>query len=394
MKAVAVHRPLDVSTVSYWALILSVLFPSMHVLGVQVTTDSSSSSSSSSSNTPQLYAPDHPKETIARHRSTTTYSLTVFLESPAFDPFSLSFLSSLSTSPNVDTNRKSYSDVNAHVSTRVYTKGRARNDNIKSKGRSSIVKETDQTHHRGSDLERWRSTRRAKAARRVFVRGSRTTHSVIYLDDEGPFNGSQDRSSKKGGKLQDQDVSSTMSTTTTTQTVRVLVDDKRIPSDIESIGTSSSSISTTTTWNKAEYELAEALWAFWKDMDVDATTPRCSPAAKDDPSSFSSSSASTSSSSSSSEGCAKDTQPPLWQGHVNGTNWNMSSTGILSSLSVKEAILVRSYFASRCSFHLRWGCNDGVAMEAVGRYKADRGNGFWRVELFFFLNFHPCDVCC
>ncbi|KAG0343306.1 hypothetical protein BG000_000025 [Podila horticola] len=338
MKAVAVHRPLDVSTVSYWALILSVLFPSMHVLGVQVTTDSSSSSSSSS-NTPQLYAPDHPKETIARHRSTTTYSLTVFLESPAFDPFSLSFLSSLSTSPNVDTKRKSYSDVNAHVSTRVYTKGRTRNDNIKSKGRSSIVKETDQTHHRGSDLERWRSTRRAKAARRVFVRGSRTTHSVIYLDDEGSFNGSQDRSSKKGGKLQGQDVSST-STTTTTQTVRVLVDDKRIPSDIESIGTSSSSISTTTTtWNKAEYELAEALWAFWKDMDVDVTTPRCSPAAKDDPSSFSSSSASISSSSSSSEGCAKDTQPPLWQGHVNGTNWNMSSTGILSSLSVKEAIL-------------------------------------------------------
>ncbi|KAG0040005.1 hypothetical protein BGZ82_005817 [Podila clonocystis] len=340
MKAVAVHRPLDVSTVSYWALILSVLFPSMHVLGVQVTTDSSSSSSSSSSNTPRLYAPDHPKEPIARHRSTTTYSLTVFLESPAFEPFSLSFMSSLPTTPNLDTNKKSPSDVNAHGSTRVHAKGRARNsDSTKPKGRSFTgVKETESNYQKGSDLERWRATRRAKAARRVFVRGSRTqTHSVIYLDDEGSFNGSRDTFSKKNGKPQDQDVSSSTTTTTTTQTVRVLVDDKGAPSDIESVVTSSTL--TTTTWNKAEYELAEALWAYWKDLEMDDTTPRCSPVVKEDPASSFSSSPSTSSSSSSSEDCTKDTQPPLWQGHVNGTNWNMSSTGILSSLSlVKDAV--------------------------------------------------------
>ncbi|KAG0018057.1 hypothetical protein BGZ81_010410 [Podila clonocystis] len=339
MKAVAVHRPLDVSTVSYWALILSVLFPSMHVLGVQVTTDSSSSSSSSSSSNTRLYAPDHPKEPIARHRSTTTYSLIVFLESPAFEPLSLSFLSSLPTIPNLDTNKKSPSDVNMHGSTRVHAKGRTRNsDSTKPKGRSSaVVKEAVFKHQKGSDLERWRSTRRAKAARRVFVRGSRTqTHSVIYLDDEGSFNGSQDTFSKKNGKPQDQDVSSSTTTTTTTQTVRVLVDDKGTPSDIESVVTSSTL--TTTTWNKAEYELAEALWAYWKDMEMDDTTSRCSPVVKED-SASSFSSPSTSSSSSSSEDCTKDTQPPLWQGHVNGTNWNMSSTGILSSLSlVKDAV--------------------------------------------------------
>lgn len=351
MKAVAVHRPLDVSTVSYWALILSVLFPSMHVLGVQVTTFSSSSSSSSSSNTPRLYASpqDHPKEPISRHRSTTTYSLTVFLESPAFEPFSLSLLSSSPPiTPNVDAKKMTPS---GEQISQVHTKARVtrHSDNTKRSKRPRPAKESE--HSNEKVCERGRSTRRAKAARRVFVReGGKSPTHLIYLDDEEPFNGNQDTSNDDVP----QDISSTTTITTTTtistattntQTVRVLVDDKG-PSDFESF-VKSSSISTTT-WNKAEYELAQTLWTYWKkDMAMAmATTSQCPHphVVKEDPVVSPSASTSpplTSSSSSSSEGCTKDISP-IWQGQVNGTNWNMSSTGTLLSLG-KDTISVGSY---------------------------------------------------
>ncbi|KAG0324048.1 hypothetical protein BG004_003550 [Podila humilis] len=441
MKAVAVHRPLDVSTVSYWALILSVLFPSMHVLGVQVTTSSSSSSSTTASRFYIHPLHDHPKETLGRHRvpAGTTYSLIVYLESPAFEPFSLSFLSSSASSSAVPPTIKTSvtaEEAMTNKSTREAHNNNSNDNDIDSllldsethpvfyaKERGSRHPSADHTYRRQSRIVRssavtaknndghsdntslgeshrglephvlsGRSTRRAaKAARRVFVRAGngstssgssngnsncnfRQKHSInnidgkshaLFTDDEGfdrsaettadPDNFSNSLKQSNEQKKQQQRPEAVI-TSVTTQTVRTVavVSDSDALTRYELFDKSSSSSALTTSWNKIKREFVEAMKAYWKnlhmndDSDSSTTTFRHPPRDVDkgenqesagSSSCFSSFSKTTSSAPESCHG-KKETVSlsPLWQGRVNGTNWNMSSAGILHFLTKDEFI--------------------------------------------------------
>ncbi|KAF9406721.1 hypothetical protein BGZ94_002979, partial [Podila epigama] len=423
MKAVAVHRPLDASTVSYWALIFSVLFPSMQVLAVQVTTSSSSSPHLSNNNDNSNSNNNNNNNNNNRRVSssiTTTYSLKVFLESPVFEPLSLSFLSSLSSPPSTvqqqplsaafakervssTTSVKSKKpSLTNQSSTPAHPKGQAnlcRNNNSNNRNKSkkdrnsncnmdhdndfilikpsrsaSMAKERTRNindHVQDNDnalnpnaVNHRSSSRSAKAARRVFVKAGNKAQSRPLLGTHGQkvstthheVKSSDDKNGQdmiRGRRRSALGLRPISSEPLSTKTVRVLhLEDDDVSAELESFLDKSSSKSTMNTDSQqVEQELVEALWTYWKDVRLRTKNPLSSSSSSSSSSPLSPMSPEQekkqgslqldcSSSPSTTERCfnKSNIQSMLWHGQVNDTNWNMSSTGILSALPKDKTI--------------------------------------------------------